>query len=151
MRSMQPTPDETQDLRRCVRDLVSLSTLPAIWGNADPLSIGRSLAEVLQRILSVDFIYVRLHGRTDESIVETARTRQQAESANRVREIGQALEPWLRFNDADSPPVIPSPVEEGTVRLVVFPMGHSYDHGLLAAGCGRPDFPTDRERLLLRV
>src|SRR5690348_447821 len=98
---MQPIPEEPQDLRRCVRDLVALSTLPAIWGNADAMSIGRSLAEVLVHILSVDFIYVRLHEWPGSPAREAARTRRRTESADCVRKIGQALAPWLQRNSSD--------------------------------------------------
>ncbi|HLJ92109.1 MAG TPA: PAS domain S-box protein [Gemmataceae bacterium] len=148
---MQPTSDETQSLRRCVRDLVALSTLPAVWENADPLGIGRGLAEVLLRILAADFLYVRLRRRDGEPPLEALRTRQRAETEARAHEVGKSLESWLRFEDADAPPMIPNPLGDGTLRLAVFPIGHGHDHGLLAAGCGRANFPGDTERLLLGV
>src|SRR5579871_3004715 len=151
MLSMQPTSDETQSLRRCVRDLVALSTLPAVWENADPLGIGRGLAEVLLRILAADFLYVRLRRRDGEPPLEALRTRQRAETEARAHEVGKSLESWLRFEDADAPPMIPNPLGDGTLRLAVFPIGHGHDHGLLAAGCGRANFPGDTERLLLGV
>src|SRR5690349_12976183 len=151
MPSMQPSPDEVRDLRRCVRDLIALSTLPAVWGNADPLGIGRGLAEVLLRLLTADFIYVRMDGRDGGLPCEAARTRHRAEPEGRAREIGRALAPWLSPGGAEAPPSIPSPVGEGAVRLLVVPIGYGRDYGLLAAGCGRPDFPTDTERLLLGV
>ncbi|HJT77555.1 MAG TPA: PAS domain S-box protein, partial [Gemmataceae bacterium] len=145
------SPDEVHDLRRCVRDLVAFSTLPAVWEHADPSGVGRGLAEVLLRILSADFVYVRLNGRDGGPHLESLRTRQRAESEGRAHEVGQALEPWLCLEDADAPPTIPSPVGQEAVRLSVLPLGHGHDYGLLAAGCGRPDFPTDTERLLLGV
>ncbi len=144
-------PDEAQSLRRCVRDLIAVSTLPVVWGNAQPLSISQGLAEVLLRILAADFIYVRLHGWGNGHPLEVVRTRQRTEPEGHAQEIGMALEPWLRFEDADAPPTIPSPVGKGTVRLAVVPIGHEQDYGLLAAGCERSDFPTDTERLLLGV
>src|SRR5581483_10478410 len=124
MQPMQPTTDESQPLRRCVRDLVALSTLPAIWGNTDPLTISRSLAEVLLRLLIADFVYVRLHGRAGAPPTEAARTRNRTESSERAHAIGQALTPWLHLGSADEPAAIASPVGEGTVRLVVLPIGH---------------------------
>lgn len=151
MASIEPTPDEAQDLRRCVRDLVALSTLPAIWDNAEPASIGRSLAEVLLRLLSADFIYVRLDGRASGTRGEALRTRQRMESPGRAHEIGQALASWLQTDYADTPTSIRSPLGDGTMRLAVFAIGHARDYGLLAAGCARLDFPTDAERLLLSV
>jgi PAS domain S-box-containing protein len=148
---MQRGSDDARDLRRCVRDLVALSTLPAVWANADSSSIARGLAEVLLRILAADFIYVRLARRDGTPPLEALRTRERAEPAVRAREVGRSLEPWLRLEDADNPPTVPNPVGDGTLRLAAFAIGHGHDHGLLAAGCGRPDFPTDTERLLLGV
>ena len=43
MPSTTPTPDGVHDLRRCVRDLVAVSTLPAVWENADRSGVGRDL------------------------------------------------------------------------------------------------------------
>ncbi len=151
MASMKPTPDEPQDLRRCVRDLVALSTLPAIWGKADPAGVGRSLAEVLARLLGVDFVYVRLSERAPAPAREAARTRHRTETTEGAHRLGRALAPWLRLDDFDAPHAIPDPSGEGTVRLAVFPIGCARDYGLLAAGCGRPGFPTETERLLLSV
>jgi PAS domain S-box-containing protein len=151
MSSTPPDPNEVQDLRRCVRDLVALSTLPAVWGNADPPPVGRGLAEALLRVLAADFVYVRLTGPAGGPPREAARTRHRAEPEDRAREIGRVLAPWLSPDGADAPPSIPNPVGEGTVRLVVFPIGYRHDYGLLAAGCGRPDFPTDTEQLLMGV
>ncbi len=151
MSSLPPTPDELQALRRCVRDLVALSTLPATYDHADPLGIARGLAEVLLRLLSVEFVYVRVRDREGRSSEEAARTGDSTQSPERAREIGLALAPWLLPEGADTSPAVPNPAGEGTVRLAVFPIGHGRDFGLLAAGCGRADFPTDTERLLLGV
>src|ERR1044071_7239033 len=43
--------DETRRLRRTMRDLVALSTLPAVWTEAGPDDIIRSLADVLLNTL----------------------------------------------------------------------------------------------------
>jgi signal transduction histidine kinase/ActR/RegA family two-component response regulator len=151
MPAVSPPSDEIHDLRRCVRDLVALSTLPVVWGSAASSGIGRSLAEVLLRVLAVDFVYVRLHARDGAPGHEAARTRHRLESESRTSEIGMTLAPWLRLDGAEPPETIPSPLGEGAVRLAVFPIGHAHDYGLLAVGSERADFPTDTERLLLGV
>ena len=51
---------ENRRLARTMRDLVALSTLPAIWNGQNPEGIARSLAEVLFDTLLVDFVYIRL-------------------------------------------------------------------------------------------
>jgi hypothetical protein len=44
---MEPTADETRNLRRCVRELAALSVLSAAWGRTEPQGIAESLTEVL--------------------------------------------------------------------------------------------------------
>ena len=47
--------EENRRLRRTMRDLVALSTLPAVWTGLGPEGIARSLADVLLNTLSLDF------------------------------------------------------------------------------------------------
>jgi signal transduction histidine kinase len=47
-------------LRRCLSDVVALSTLSAIWAGASRATIANGLAEVLQDTLGADFILVSL-------------------------------------------------------------------------------------------
>ena len=42
------------ELRRCIRDLVAISSLPALWIRADRNQIAQSLAELTVSILDVD-------------------------------------------------------------------------------------------------
>jgi signal transduction histidine kinase len=146
---MSASPDDPQELRRCVRDLVALSTLPAVWSNADPRTIAGTLSEVLVRLLSLDLNYLRVgeHG----PALEVAHGRPGAETAGGAQRVGRELAPWLTFHNFYAPPTVPNPLGGAAVRLAVLPLGHGRERGLLAAGSGRPDFPTETERLLLRV
>jgi len=45
--------EENRRLRRTMRDLVALSTLPAVWTGLDPKGIARSLADVLLHALAL--------------------------------------------------------------------------------------------------
>jgi hypothetical protein len=47
------TIDELQELRRCIRDLVALSALSAIWRDHDPRQICEGLAETLVDMLDL--------------------------------------------------------------------------------------------------
>ena len=51
---------DVNDLRRCIRDLVALSTLPAVWTNYGPSQIANSVAAALLSMLGADFVYVAL-------------------------------------------------------------------------------------------
>ena len=72
--------EENRRLRRTMRDLVALSTLPAVWIGLGPEGIARSLADVLLNTLSLDFVYVRLTGLAGER-----RSRSSAAAAFRRR------------------------------------------------------------------
>jgi hypothetical protein len=46
------------ELRRCIRDLVGLSALPAIWIKADRRQIADGLAQLVLSVLDADFTAV---------------------------------------------------------------------------------------------
>src|ERR1700760_4783256 len=66
---------EPQELRRCIRDLVALSTLPAIWKDYNSRQIADSVAAALLSMLSADVIYVSVPGPHDEAAVDVVRTK----------------------------------------------------------------------------
>ena len=61
------------ELRRCIRDLVAISTLPALWKDYDPNQIADSVAAALVAIVDADFIYVLIADRQGEPLVEVLR------------------------------------------------------------------------------
>ena len=65
-------PDE---LRRCIRDLVALSTLPAAWQKYDMRQIGDSIVAALISMLDADFVFVmHFPASGDQFITELARS-----------------------------------------------------------------------------
>src|SRR6058998_2423433 len=56
---MDPEADARR-LRRALRDLVALSTVPAAWVGREPPAIAAGLADVLVGSLHLDFAFVRL-------------------------------------------------------------------------------------------
>ena len=150
---METLSDENKTLRRCVRDLVAISALSAVWTGYDPPRIAESLADVLLSALRAEFIYIRVKGRSDEAPIEVIHPKQRVETADQTQQIAAAVAPWLGFNASDQPPSIPNPIGSGTVRLCVTPIGmlHEEGYGTLVAGSSRSDFPTETDRLLLSV
>jgi PAS domain S-box-containing protein len=140
---------DEKNLRRCVRDLVALSALSAVWPRADAPHIAGNLADVLLRTLSADFIYVRVDGAAEEGdACEVVRPHQEAA---KVREVGKTLEPAVGSAGSNPALTIANPVAPGMVRLTVVPIGIDGDCGFLAAGSQRPDFPSPTDKLLLGV
>src|SRR6266566_985926 len=62
------------ELRRCIRDLLALSTLPAILKTFDPHRIADSVAAALASMLDSDFVYILLPGKRDDPAIEIARS-----------------------------------------------------------------------------
>jgi PAS domain S-box-containing protein len=150
MPQSQGNTDEIHDLRRSVRDLVALSTLPTVWTNTDAAGIADSLAEICQRQLALDFCYVRVRERPEGPERATVRAPHQA-GACQAKRVGTVLAPWLMGAGAAGPPAVANPFGEGTVQLAIYPLGHDHDFGVLVAASRRQDFPTETERLLLGV
>lgn len=143
--------DENRRLRRTMRDLVALSTLPALWTGLGPERIGASLAESLLGMLSLDAAYVRFAGPTERSEVEILRTRESANDAatSRWREALAAA----AAGDVGQPAVViadPSG-SGGEVRIAVTRFGIGDDIGVLVTGSRRAEFPNEQDRLLLGV
>jgi signal transduction histidine kinase/CheY-like chemotaxis protein len=147
---MQPAPDETQSLRRCIRELVALSALSATWDRADVQGVAGSLADVLLRSLQVEFVYVRVPELVDGAAFEVVRVRSGKETDGLARTVGGALEPWLA-DGLGSSPTTANPVGDGTVRLAVIPIGYDGNCGFVVAGSRQLDFPVQTDRLLLGV
>src|ERR1700676_381127 len=137
----------SDELRRCIRDLVALSTLPAGWHNYDMRQIGSSIVAALISMLDADFVFIALPGQGNQLITELARSNLTPESLNHVRAMLQrenaALgnEQEFIFSEASG---------ERDLHVVTAPIGFGSD-AILAAGSVRSTFPTKAEKLLLNT
>jgi PAS domain S-box-containing protein len=143
------TSQENIRLRRTMRDLVALSTLPAIWTGLSTERIVESLADVVQNTLSLDFVYIRLAGITQEGAIETLRSRHP--SGVNIEAVRSFLAPLLQADQAETRPAILTPFSDAMVQVAITRFGAGDDQGVLVAGCSRRDFPTDQDRVLLGV
>jgi hypothetical protein len=87
--------EEIFSLRRNMRDLAALSTLPAIWAGHDQKRIADSLADVLAKALSLDLIYIKFAQNSTKCGTEVARCSQIRDSAENREVIGRAIAAWL--------------------------------------------------------
>jgi signal transduction histidine kinase/PAS domain-containing protein len=139
---------EPQELRRCIRDLVALSTLPAIWKDFNSRQVADSVAAALISMLNADVIYVSVPGLRDEAAVEVMRTSQAVSvgSSGHVKRILRGA--WLgRYEQISA---IDNPLGKGTLRIAAAPMGLGGDAGIVA-GSVNPQFPSETHRLLLGI
>jgi signal transduction histidine kinase len=141
---------EAAALRRCVRDLVALSTLPAAWMHAEPLGIVETLAEVVLRMLKLDLAYVRVP-QARGGMLEAGRTRGNAAAQGRGAELGRLLAERIGFGAAAEPAAIPDPDDGTPLKVSLTPIGFDRDCGWLVGASRRAGFPAAEERLLLGV
>src|SRR5438309_5142287 len=133
-------------LRRALRDLVALSTVPAAWVGREPAAIVTGLADVLINSLHLDFAFVRLCDPNGGAAVEIARG-----------SAWQAFPEWLQYhlavNGRLSSREIVRDIGSGAqqCRGIVIPVGVNAEGGLVAAACNHTDFPTEIDQLLLSV
>ena len=142
--------EENQRLRHTMRDLVALSTLPAIWIGLSTERIAASLAEVLLHTLAVDLVYIRLTGRPGERVIEEFKS-DHARIDPACDAMKAAVESLLISDRDDSCATITNPVTQETLRVAVTHFGVGDDCGVLVTASERCDFPTEQERLLLGV
>ncbi|MGY3505148.1 PAS domain-containing sensor histidine kinase [Bradyrhizobium sp. USDA 4471] len=139
---------DLQELRRCIRDLVALSTLPAIWKDYNSRQIADSAAAALLSMLHADVIYVTVPGLCDEAAADVMRT-SQAVSIGSSGHIERILRGASRGRH-EQISAIDNPLGEGTLRILATPMGFGGDAGIVA-GSVNPQFPSETDRLLLGI
>jgi PAS domain S-box-containing protein len=142
---------EIKRLQSCINDLISVLALPAIWSGSESSRILGTLLESLQTMLRLDFAYARLGDASGGQPIEVIRSADHRFSSAQSQQLGQALDRWLTGDQTTSRNVVPDPAGEGEVSIVSFSLGLQHEGGVLVAGSRRADFPTEVERLLLRV
>ena len=142
---------EIKRLQSCINDLISVLALPAIWSGSESSQILGTLLDVLLTMLRLDFAYARLSDASDGPPIEVVRSGDHQHSSPQPQQFGQALDRWLTDDQTASRCVVPDPVGEGEVSIASFSLGLQPEVGVLVAGSRRADFPTEVERLLLRV
>lgn len=140
--------EENRRLRRTMRDLVALSTLPGVWTGLSSDGIVRSLADVLLNTLSLDLIYLRLVGLTGDEGIEVVRTKHSSD-ASHIEAVKALLAPVLEGDLSDPPSIISDPFGAGTLHIAVTRFSIADDIGVVIAGSRRADFPSEPDRLLL--
>src|SRR5258705_12928990 len=84
---------DSQEPRHSIRDLVALSTLPAIWKAYDPQQIADSVASALLTMLDSEIVCVSLTSEREGPVIEIIRNG--SISAESGRAMCAALKEWL--------------------------------------------------------
>jgi PAS domain S-box-containing protein len=139
---------DLQELRRCIRDLVTLSALPANWGDHSPEQIAESIADALASILDADFVYARLPGERGEPKLDVLRT--SSRFSPHTERLRATLLAFLPKRPLDQTTETTGLYPDEILRIVSVPVGFGRD-AVLVAGDSRPNFPTEGQRLLLKI
>jgi PAS domain S-box-containing protein len=139
----------SSDLKRCIRDLVALSTLPAAWQNYDIRQIGSSIVAALISMLDADFVFIALPDHDNQFITELTRSSPKLDPADlqHVRSLLQQEKATLSSGQAF---VIADGSGGSDLHVITTPIGFGAD-ATLAAGSVRDTFPTRTEQLLLNT
>jgi hypothetical protein len=116
---------DPQELRRCIRDLVALSTLPAIWTSYGPQQIADSVAAALVSMLSADFVYVVLPEERGQSLIEVIHPGKGIASDS-LRAVRDTLRRDLTRRPEQTA-VIDNPAGPGKLRLTTAPISFGGD------------------------
>jgi len=137
------------ELRRCMRDLLALSALPAILKSYDPRQIADYVGAALVSMLDAELVYISLRATRDGALIEITQTDRRSAAAL-LDSVRAALPEILAAPTSGEALEVDDPAGEGTVRIAVAPIGFAGD-AVIIAGSRRPDFPTATERLLLGI
>lgn len=143
-----PDAHGSAQLHACLRDLVGLMGLPALWSGKEPLSTVRLLAETLMEILALDAC-----GMTTALAGKSGPLRILLVDGAYVDEPYSA--DWLRFVEGtDCEKLDLNVTEEMTPRGLLcvarFSLGYFGYKGRISVASSRPDFPLPTELILLR-
>ncbi len=142
------TAEELKQLQAWIKDLASVLALPTSSG-FDSSQLTSTLLDELVRVLRLDFAYIRVSDSLEGLATEFARAARRMAIEPHV--IGRALDRALTDQAPTASLVVPNPIDEGVVSLVVLGLGLRGALGTFAAASQRPDFPTQSERLLLQL
>jgi PAS domain S-box-containing protein len=137
----------SDELRRCIRDLIALSALPAGWQNYDMRQIGGSIVAALVSMLDTDFVFIALPDQGDQIITELARGSLAPEGLKRVQALLQREKATLGSGREF---ILSDPSDGRDLHVVTAPIGFGGD-AILAAGSRRDTFPSGIERLILNT
>jgi PAS domain S-box-containing protein len=128
-------------LRRSLRDVVALTMLPTVWAGYEPRQICADLVDVITRMIDADGVYL------------TAPTNDGGEILRLKRDGDRETERFLRAAAAEAATGNVRTIAgsgEPALRLLTSALSvHTTDRFVVAAR--RADFPTETERLILRV
>jgi signal transduction histidine kinase len=145
---------EIADLRRYLSDLITLTAIPAAWTGRDATGVVVTLLDALIGTLHLDFAAARLDESVAGAMPDVVRLPRGRDSDAELECMSRAFAPSISSHDVNGPAGlgrVPNPAGPGDITTSRLRLGLRDDVGVLLVGSTRPDFPNERERLLLHV
>ena len=136
---------------KALRDVVALSTLPAIWTGAEPLRIAESLAASLFTMLDPEFVYVAFVLGDSSQLVSIAQTGRYETDQAVADHIGPTVLQWSLAHDPDHLLPLDIPGRSGAVALAIRQIGLNAELGVVAAAFAADYRLRPLDLLLLNV
>lgn len=143
--------EENARLQRCINDLISLFTLPAIWSANEPSQIVHTVLDALLCMLRLDFVFARLTEPVTTAPMVILRVADSCKLNVPPQDIGGMLSSWLRREEDISLPPAQKRFEEEGISIFPVPLGIHGEIGMIVVGSERTGFPSQTENLLLSV
>lgn len=144
----KPEP-EVQRLQRCMSDLVSVLALRAALDSSEPNQILSTFLDALLKLLDLDFAYAQAAVASDAAPLEIFRTADSNEfGGDKIRD---ALHKELVEDFPDGPSAARRFMGAREFSVLPHRLGIGSGLGLIIAGCQRPNFPQETERLVISV
>lgn len=140
-----------QEAQQCLRDVVALSTLPAVWSGADPLRIAESLAAALFATLDSEFIFVYLTPRSGGPGIAVAQINRYQTSPSLADSVRPVIYDWARTHDPDELLTLADFQRGKTLHVAARPLGFEAELGVIAAAFSDAVFATSFAHLVLNV
>lgn len=140
---------DVNDLRRCIRDLVAISTLPAIWKDDDPYQIADGVAAALRSMLDLELVHISMRKGVDDPPIEITHT-SNPQNYSALAEIRAALSSGNAAEQIKNCGLGDGQANHGQLRIASIPIGLGGDAIIIAAS-RQPDFPTELQRVLIGV
>jgi PAS domain S-box-containing protein len=138
-----------EDSGNCLRDVVALSTLPAIWTGTEPLRIAESLAAALFTMFDAEFVYVSFASSSPP--VAIAQTGRHQTDQTLAEQVGPTILDWARAHDPDDLLPLEVPGYRCAVRVATRQIGLNAELGVVAAALAADYRLTPTDLLLLNV
>lgn len=145
---------ELQQLRRCVRDLVALTALPASWTGKTPEQIARLAAEIMLATFRLDLVCVWLNKGSDICSSPTVHVHLngQQKPVHQPEELNRQLIEYMEAAVMNTALAISDPTgQHSRLQAIVLPIGHQGQFGCAMAASHLDQFPDAYELLLLEV